>query len=242
MESASGTKETGEQSAVVAAPMKRCEGCGKPTRIKCSKCNFFAYCSKRCQRKLWPRHKYVCKRIMDIDINPDACALFGGVGDPVWERSQRKLDSARIRHMREIGEEDPDEHPDYILILPLPELKCVIEYLDVKSLCRLDSVVCNKYTLMAWHEALRDTYSAALSAWPRNTNEDGFACLKWCIQRRVELRDVMIWRVVDRRLGGVGGVRTDKGFIFQLLCMPSKKKNEKIKRSRRATISISHVC
>ena len=91
----------------------------------------------------------------------------------------------------------------------------------MKSLCRLDSVICNKYTLMAWHEALRDTYSAALSAWPRNTNEDGFACLKWCIQRRVELRDVMIWRVVDRRLGGV---HTEKGFIFQLLCMPSKKK------------------
>ena len=50
-------KEAGEQSAVVAAPMKRCEGCGKSTRIKCSKCNFFAYCSKRCQVKLWPRQQ-----------------------------------------------------------------------------------------------------------------------------------------------------------------------------------------
>ena len=74
MESASSIKEAGEQSAVVEVPPKRCEGCGKPTRIKCSKCNFFAYCSKRCQAKLWPRHKYVCERILDIDINPDACA------------------------------------------------------------------------------------------------------------------------------------------------------------------------
>ena len=131
-------KEAGEQSAVVAAPMKRCEGCGKPTRIKCSKCNFFAYCSKRCQRKLWPRHRYVCERIMDIDIDPDACALFGGVGNHVWERSQRKLDSARIRHMREIGEEDPDEHPDYFICMPESARKLLIEYLDVKSLCRLD--------------------------------------------------------------------------------------------------------
>ncbi len=36
MESASGIKETGEQSTVVTSPMKPCEGCGKPTRIKCS--------------------------------------------------------------------------------------------------------------------------------------------------------------------------------------------------------------
>lgn len=87
----------------------------------------------------------MCERIKNIDIDPDACGLFGGVGDPVWERSQRKLDSARIRQMREIGEDDPDEHPDYLICMSESSRKMVIEYLDVKSLCRLDSVNCNKY-------------------------------------------------------------------------------------------------
>ena len=43
MESASSIKEAEEQSGVVMAPPKRCEGCGKQTHLKCSKCNFFAY-------------------------------------------------------------------------------------------------------------------------------------------------------------------------------------------------------
>ena len=90
----------------------------------------------------------------------------------------------------------------------------MIEYLDVKSLCRLDSVVCNVYTLMAWHEALRGTYSAALSQWPRNRQEDGFACLKWSIHHRVELRDIRIQRVVHPS----GNAARDKVEIFVSLC------------------------
>ncbi len=165
----------------------------------------------------------MCECIKNIDIDPDACGLFGGVGDPVWERSQRKLDSARIRQMREICEDDPDEHPDYLICMSESAArKLVIEYLDVKSLCRLDSVICKKYTLMAWHEALRGTYSKDLSAWPRNTNVDGFACLKWCIQRRVEVRDVKIWRVVVE-----GVVLTDKAHIFEWLCQPKGEKKTK---------------
>ena len=154
---------------MVAAPSARCGGCGKPSRSKCSQCKYFVYCSVKCQKMLWPRHRYVCTRIQALVVDPTVSTLFG-VGDPVWEGSHRKLDSERIKYLREIGEDDPEEHPDYLVILPMPGIKRVIEYLDVKSLCRLDSVVCNVYTLMAWHEALRDTYSVALSRW-LHTNE-----------------------------------------------------------------------
>ena len=207
---------TEKESAVVTAPSARCEGCGKPSRSKCSQCKYFVYCSVKCQKMLWPRHQYVCTRIQALVVDPTVSTLFG-VGDPVWEGSHRKLDSERIKHLREIGEDDPEEHPDYLVILPMPGIKRVIEYLDVKSLCRLDSVVCNVYTLMAWHEALRDTYSVALSRWP-HTNENGFAGLKWAMQRRMELRDIRIWKVID-----ASGVQvTEKAVIFNTLCIKKK--------------------
>ena len=207
---------TEKESAVVTAPSARCEGCGKPSRSKCSQCKYFVYCSVKCQKMLWPRHQYVCTRIQALVVDPTVSTLFG-VGDPVWEGSHRKLDSEHIKHLKEIGEDDPEEHPDYLVILPMPGIKRVIEYLDVKSLCRLDSVVCNVYTLMAWHEALRDTYSVALSRWS-HTNENGFAGLKWAMQRRMELRDIRIWKVID-----ASGVQvTEKAAIFNTLCIKKK--------------------
>ena len=206
--------EAGEQSKVTAPLSSRCEGCGKPSRTKCSKCNHFVYCGVTCQKRIWPCHKYVCPRIEDLVVNPEVSTLFG-VGDPIWEGAHKKLDSERIEYLREVGEDnDPEEHPDYLLCMPAAARKLMIEYLDVKSLCRLDSVVCNVYTLMAWHEALRGTYSAALSQWPRNRQEDGFACLKWSIHHRVELRDIRIQGVVHPS----GNAARDKGDIFASLC------------------------
>ena len=211
--------EVGEQSKVMAPLSARCEGCGKPSRTKCSKCHHFVYCGVTCQKRIWPCHKYVCPRIEDLVVNPEVSTLFG-VGDPTWEGAHKKLDSERIKYLREVGEDDdPEEHPDYLLCMPAAARKLMIEYLDVKSLCRLDSVVCNVYTLMAWHEALRGTYSAALSQWPRNRQEDGFACLKWSIHHRVELRDIRIQRVVHPS----GNAARDKGGIFGSLCHKKRR-------------------
>ena len=87
--------EAGEQSKVMAPLSARCEGCGKPSRTKCSKCDHFVYCGVTCQKRIWPCHKYVCPRIEDLVVDPEVSTLFG-VGDPVWEASQRKLDSEHI--------------------------------------------------------------------------------------------------------------------------------------------------
>ena len=42
-----------------------------------------------------------------------------------------------------------EDRPDYFLVLPEETRKLVVEYMDVKSLCRADQVMSNVYTLMA---------------------------------------------------------------------------------------------
>ena len=216
-DSSAAMKEAAPQSAVVVAPSKQCEWCGKQARSRCSDCRLVVFCSKACQKKAWPRHKYVCVRVKPWVVDPNVSPMYG-VGDPAWDAAHRKLDSARIKHLREIGEvDDPDEHPDYLQLLPLPELKRVIEYMDVKSVCRMDSVVNNVYALLAWYKALKGTYSRALSEWPHHSIEDKFAGLKWSIQRRVELREIKYWKV---SMKGVD-VR-DSAEKFKCLCMKKR--------------------
>jgi ankyrin repeat protein len=90
----------------------------------------------------------------------------------------------------------------------------VLEFLDVKTLCRTEQVMTNVYALMAWFEALQGLESVALSAWPHYTSEGKFAGLRWSMNRRVELHKVTIEKVV---VPG-GGEFRDKGAIFFELC------------------------
>lgn len=41
----------------------KCEKCGKDADMKCTQCGE-RYCSRECQRKAWPAHKKVCKKVV----------------------------------------------------------------------------------------------------------------------------------------------------------------------------------
>ena len=84
------------------------------------------------------------------------------------------------------------------------ERQRVVEYLDVQSLCRMEQVMQNVYSLLAWYEALRGLCIPALSQWPRYTSAGKFAGLRWSMNRRVELRGVKIWRVFVEGEGEFG--------------------------------------
>jgi hypothetical protein len=49
----------GSHTVSSAAPAV-CVGCGKPTTARCARCRVAHFCSRACQRDLWPQHKLVC--------------------------------------------------------------------------------------------------------------------------------------------------------------------------------------
>jgi hypothetical protein len=109
-----------------------------------------------------------------------------------------------------------EDRPDYLLVLPGVARKLLIEYMDVRSLRNMDMVVNNVYTLMAWHEALRGVLSVALSKWPLYQSTHDFKGLRWCMNRRVQVRNFKIWKLVDKQSGAK--IRKDPGRIFVELC------------------------
>jgi hypothetical protein len=68
--------------------------------------------------------------------------------------------------------------------------------MDVKSLCRTDSIMTNVLAREAWNIALHGTESVALSKWPRYSNVDKYKSLSWSINRRVALKGIKLWKVV----------------------------------------------
>ena len=198
---------------------KPCEWCRKPAFFRCSRCEFVHLCSKECQKKLQKTHKYICGRVTPVLTNPNVCPMYG-VGDPAWDAAHRGL-----RGEYYISEADGKvtmqsdyrtgaDRPDLFLVLPAPERQRVVEYLDVQSLCRMEQVMQNVYSLLAWYEALRGAWIPSLSAWPRYTSANKFAGLRWSMNRRVELRGVKICSVFVEGEGEVG----DECEIFFKLC------------------------
>ena len=119
--------------------------------------------------------------------------------------------------MREQYEND-DDRPDYFLVLPELARKLVIEYMDVRSLRNMDMAVNNVYTLMAWHGALKGLSSKALNKWPLYQSTDNFKGLRWCMNRRVQVGNFKIWKVVEEDVE----IRKDQGKIFGVLCLSKK--------------------
>ena len=93
-----------------------------------------------------------------------------------------------------------------------------MQYLDVKSLCRTDSIMTNVLAREAWYEALRGTPSVALSKWPRYSSLDKFKSLRWSMNRRVALEGIKLWKVVVSKLDTV----YDVGRQFMVLCEQPK--------------------
>ena len=212
--------DIGEQAESVKKHTHPCDWCGKPASFKCSLCVFVHLCSKECQKKLQKTHKYICGRVTPVLTNPNVSPFYG-VGDPAWDAAHRGLrgeyyiDKADGKKVKMQSPYAPGEdRPDLFLVLPAPERQRVVEYLDVQSLCRMEQVMQNVYSLLAWYEALRGAWIPSVSAWPRYTSADKFAGLRWSMNRRVELRGVKIWKVFVEGEGEFG----DEGDIFCELC------------------------
>ena len=202
----------------------QCEWCGKPSTTKCSKCHHFVICSPECMKSAWAIHARVCRRVNTKPYVTSPESSMYGVGELDFEAAHRQLkgeyclgeDGKPI--MREPYESEEDR-PDYFLVLPEGARKLVVEYMDVKSLCRADQVMSNVYTLMAWLEALKGTLSVALGRWPRYSDKDGYAGLRWSMNRRMRvgasIRFRKIWSAPSCDV-------SDKTSVFYELCMKKK--------------------
>jgi hypothetical protein len=170
-------------------------------------------------------HGRVCTRIRKKPYVTSPESSMYGVGEPDFEAAQRTLKGEYClgeggKPMMREPYKSEEDRPDYLLVLPGVARKLVIEYMDVRSLRNMDMVVNNVYTLMAWHEALRGVFSVALSKWPLYQSTDGFKGLRWCMNRRVKVRNFKIWKVVNEQTGAE--IRKQPELIFASLCMHKK--------------------
>lgn len=68
--------------------MRQCEKCGKrefarERKLKrCSRCKIVLYCSEKCQRADWSRHKNYCKPSENLELIPE-CGLCGNRRGPL---------------------------------------------------------------------------------------------------------------------------------------------------------------
>jgi hypothetical protein len=200
----------------------KCAWCGKHSTSRCSQCHHVRVCSQACMKKLYRIHNRVCVRLMRKSYITSPESSLYGVGELDFEVAHRQLkgdyylDEEKGRPMMREPHESEEDRPDYLLVLPPEALKVVIEYMDVRSLRNMDTVVNNVHTLMAWHEALKDVTSVALNKWPLYQSTDDFKGLRWCMSRRVELRSFKIWKVVHKESGRE--VRKDPALLFDALC------------------------
>ena len=216
---------------MIIAPMSQakkkrsqCEWCGKPSTTKCSKCHHFVICSPACMKSAWAIHARVCRRVSTKPYVTSPESSMYGVGEVDFEAAHRQLKGEYClgedgkAMMREPYESEEDR-PDYFLVLPEGARKLVVEYMDVKSLCRADQVMSNVYTLMAWLDALKGTLSVALGRWPGYSDKDGCAGLRWSMNRRMRvgasIRFRKIWSAPSCDV-------SDKASVFCELCQKKK--------------------
>ena len=217
--------ETPRQPGKEKKPSQPCAWCGKPAASKCSRCGHLWVCGRECFKKVYRTHGRVCTRIRKKPYVTSPESSMYGVGELDFEVAHRGLKGEYYlgeggKPMMREPYECEEDRPDYLLVLPGVARKLVIEYMDVRSLRNTDMVVNNVYTLMAWHEALRGVFSAALSKWPLYQSTDDFKGLRWCMNRRVQVRNFKIWKVVDKQSGTE--IRKDPGRIFVVLCKSKK--------------------
>ena len=145
-----------------------CEWCGKAAKTRCSKCRQALFCDAKCMKDMWKEHKKTCK---------------------VLSEAQRL---AREVALAELGGKQPfwtglDEIPQQI----------IAGYMDVVSLCRTDSAMTGVEERKMWQKALKGLKCVALSKWPKHSNRDNFAALRWGELRRIELKGFKIKEMVD---------------------------------------------
>ena len=99
---------------------------------------------------------------------------------------------ARDVELAELGGKQPfwtglDDFPQQI----------IAECMDVVTLCRTDSAMTGVEERKAWQKALKGLKCVTLSKWPKHSNRDNFAGVRWGELRRIELKGFKIEKMVD---------------------------------------------
>ena len=102
----------------------------------------------------------------------------------------------------------------WLRLLP-DDQKHVVEYLDVVTLCRTDSAMTGMKERKDWQKALKGLESVAMNKWPRYSNTNNFAGLRWGMQKRINLKSFKIEKVVLPD-GGVVSRKNQFGYICAL--------------------------
>ena len=89
----------------------------------------------------------------------------------------------------------------------------IVEYMDVVSLCRMDSAMMGRAERREWQKALKNLESVALNKWPHYSSANKFKGLKWCQLRRIMLQGFQLERVVYK------GASVPRENHFIALCM-----------------------
>ena len=142
-------------------------------------------CSKACMKAFWPEHKLVCRarrQMAAVDALADELAGLHVDQRSLW------------------------------LVIPEEQQDLIVEYMDVKSLCRTDSAMTGREERKAWQKALKGLESVALNKWPHYSSEDNYKSLRWCRLHRIKLQGFTLEKVVVR---GVPQLRKDH---FVALC------------------------
>ena len=98
------------------------------------------------------------------------------------------------------------------LVIPEEQQDLIVEYMDVKSLCRTDSAMTGVEDRKAWQKALKGLESVALNKWPHYSCEDNYKGLRWCRLHRINLQGFTLEKVVAR------GVPQLRELQFSTLC------------------------
>ena len=108
-------------------------------------------CSKACMKAFWPEHKLVCRarrQVAAVDALADELAGLQVDQRSLW------------------------------LVIPEEQQDLIVEYMDVKSLCRTDSAMTGVEDRKVWQKALKGLESVALNKWPHYSSEDNYKGLR----------------------------------------------------------------
>ena len=136
-------------------------------------------------KAFWPEHKLVCRarrQVAAVDALADELAGLHVDQRSLW------------------------------LVIPEEQQDLIVEYMDVKSLCRTDSAMTGVEDRKAWQKALKGLESVALNKWPHYSSEDNYKGLRWCRLHRIKLQGFTLEKVVHR------GVPQPRDLHFSALC------------------------
>ena len=102
----------------------------------------------------------------------------------------------------------------WLRLLP-DDQKHVVEYLDVVTLCRTDSAMTGMKERKDWQKALKGLESVAMNKWPRYSNTNNFAGLRWGVQKHINLKSFKIEKVVLPD-GTIASRKQQFGYICEL--------------------------